>query len=166
MTNNPDPVKDAIAQLHDAILPAAQLQAQTSGRTILSCMTTMVRAMLRSHMQPPKMDRGRDIRMRDWKVKIYFWDITYGFEGGVLLGENSGSGDTITGLQAVVPFVKQYASDMHPGEQLDVFGGGPLRQRFGGLYSAISKGSGKASTRLHYKIDDKKLMCQVDISRI
>lgn len=155
-------VTDAMATLYDALLPAAKVQAKLSGRTIVSCMTAMLKALMIKHIKEDAPDH-EDRRVREWSVKTSFWDITEGFESGVLLGESDG--ETVKGLLSVVPLVQTYAYHMHPDEDLMEFCEARLNQWFGGLYSNISKGGGQTYTRVYYEIGDKKLMCQVHVAR-
>lgn len=163
-----DKLQEAIGTICDILTPQAKLEADNEGRKLLAVLSSMVRPLIGYHLDPqsqPKLKYAQDNRTRDWRVKIYFWNLDRGTEGAELIAENDE--EIIRGLPAVGGAIREYAADIH-GEvvaDIPVFSELDMSRRMGGMHPAIVRGGGSAISRIRYEIDGAFFLCQVDISR-
>jgi len=162
---------DALEVICSALLHKAEVLADCSSRTVISCLTSLLRKEVAAHLTPGARTGKSltDNRERKWSVKIWFWDVTHGMAMAELIAENDD--EIIQGLPAIGDAIREYAQDLHNEDGFDAsklseFSAVARAKRMGGMHPAISKGGGEATLRVRYTFGDEKYyICQADISR-
>lgn len=170
ITEDFEVLHQAVAIVCERLKPAAQQMAATSGRSVSSCIATMLRPMIVNYMdtgEAVNMDKERDHRTRNWEVRILLWDMSHGEEEGELLFSTP-TPETIRGLRSVGERIREVAAETHglgTASSVREFTTQSMVKRMGGMHPAIVRGRGKATTRIRYLVDETPYICQVDISR-
>jgi len=163
--------KDALESICTTLMPRAEILAEGTGRTTISCLISILRKEIVKYVTPGVGGHTTisDNRERKWSVKIWFWDVTNGEGARELIAENDE--EIMYGLPAIGTAICEYAQDMHEEDghdtsKLPEFSAVAMAKRMGGMHPAISKGGGEATLRVRYQLDDGKYyICQADISR-
>jgi len=162
---------EALASICTTLMPRAEILAEGTGRTVISCLSSILRKELGTYVTPGagRYSTVSDNRERKWLVKIWFWDVTAGDGEGELIAENDA--EIISGLPALGVAICEYAQEIHgedgyDASELPEFGAVAMAKRMGGMHPAISKGGGEATLRVRYAFGDgKRYVCQADVSR-
>ena len=168
--SNHENIEDAMAVICKALEPQAQIMASGTGRTLQSCLATLIRPMIGHYLHPETKSQGNkdvDLRERMWTVTIQFWDITQNIDRPDLLADNEG--EQIRGLNTVIDVVREYADQMHEDYGVDdipEFDMLKMQKRMHGMRPAISRGGGKATLRINYALEEHlNYYCSIDLER-
>jgi len=152
----------------DSLLPNAIALGEAKGKQLLPSLMATLRPLLKARVYPdgvvPKKDTP-DGRSSIWELQISFSDVSRQY--GEAIGETDI--EEITGLTWVGVAIREYAQAMHPDQDFSTipeFKQANMAKRMGGMYPAISKGGGSASTVVRYTLDDgTKIKLEAKISR-
>lgn len=156
----------------DILRPMAEQMEDGTGRTITSCLSTLILQELKYIEHPstrPKDGATTDGRFRKWKLDFKYWEISEGMSRGTLLAESE-QDEVVTGMDAVCDLIREYTSRVHEVVLTDAsnaeFTIPNMLRRLGGMRPAISRGGGKAYLKIHYELGTKeKFYLVVGISR-
>ena len=170
ITEDFEVLHQAVAVVCDRLKGPAQQMAAASGRSVSSCLATMLRPMIVNYLdtgEAVNMDKERDHRTRNWEVRMYVADISRGEAESELLFSTP-TPETIRGLRSVGERIREVAVEVHglgTASSVREFTTQSMVKRMGGMHPAIVRGQGKATTRIRYLVDETPYICQVDISR-
>lgn len=162
-----DTTQEAVNAACEQVVREAKFMAERTGRKLPSCLATIMLPYVKNYVDPQGGEAlaHHDNRVRSWHVHIYFWDVSQGNDGAMLLAENDG-GETVRGMSEIAELLIEYKGHRH-GEftEIEKFTPTELSKRLGGMRPAISRGNGQAVTRIFYEVAEKHFMCQVEIQR-
>ena len=149
----------------EQVLTEATFMAERTGRKLPSCLATVMLPYVKNYVDPQGGEALArfDNRVRAWKVKVYFWDVSQGNDGAVLLADSEP--EVVQGMAEVGALLVEYKEVRHPDTDIEKFSTVELSKRLGGMRPAISRGNGQAVTRIFYQVAEKHFMCQVEIQR-
>ncbi len=151
------------------LMDRAQKLAESTERKIGSCIMTLMRPYVWAYLEPEIRALRFDNRERFWEVAIYFWDIATDQSSAELIGKSSI--EEVRGMNKISELIRSFVADIHKPDGLTCdhfpeFDPVRMAKRLGGMRPAISRGDGKATLRIYYKVsEDKRYLCQVDIKR-
>jgi len=142
--------------------PMAEKMEDVSGRTVTSCLSTLILQELKYIEHPstrPKDGATMDGRFRKWKLDFKFWEISEGMARGTLLAESE-EDEVVTGMDAVCELIREYTAKVHEIVLTDTanaeFAIPNMLRRLGGMRPAISRGGGLAHLKIHYDLGTKE----------
>lgn len=171
-TDNVD-LERAVEALCEVLRPQAELIASTEGRTLSSCLVSLIRPLVKSYLDPDAPCatlRLVDNRTKPWKASMQFWDISEGDERGELLAETDP--EIYTGLGGITEAIWEYVNQVHEEDgvthnDISAMRDTLMAKRMAGIRPAISRGDGKATLKIYYATDpSRKYLCAVDIARV
>ncbi len=163
-------LEEALDVICGALQPGAEALASATGRTVLSCITTLLRPMLANYLatgHPINLAKEQDNRTRQWSVKLYIYNLTLSEDVPDL--EFESEVELVRGLPAVGEVIRETVADHHDldsPEELAPFTSLRMAKRMGGMYPAVVRGNGKAITRIPYVLDGQSYLCLVEVSRV
>ena len=150
-----DKARELIAELAELLAPDIERVSRGTGKRTAQCLASLLRPMINQELSNAGSLAVVDRRQRLWKVKCRF-----GYNSGVmeLCDDGEFEWETVRGFDEVEDTVRACFDDFnepHDTTSKDyiVFDEKNMRQRFGGLYPTISRGGGKAATRIYYEIE-------------
>lgn len=152
-------VSELVRQIAETIEQDVQDMASSTGQRRAQCLATILRPFI--NMQLPNAGPAAiiDRRQKPWRVQCRF-----GYDDGSYTLDDDGEFDweVVSGFDAVIELVRACFDDFHDPDgafwfDAAEFNDKAMKQRFGGLYSNISKGGGEASTRILYMAPDDVL---------
>lgn len=149
-----------VRQIADVLEEDVRHMSDVTGQKRAQCLASILRPMI--NMQLPNTGPAAlvDRRQKPWRVQCWFGFVNKTYD---LDDEGEFEGEVVRGFDAVIEVVRDCFDDYH-GPTGDVWSSAPefndksMRQRFGGLYSNISKGGGEASTRITYETANNRHM--------
>ncbi len=145
-------VEEVIDELCDVFKTDVDALVRLEGKTAYSALTSLLRPFIKtSYIGETVNEREfRDNRTRDWAVKVYIWDMGNGAQTGELVQEYSTN--ICTGMTGVGDWLRDCMEQQHgvEAEHMEPFTERVMKQRMGGMHAAVSKGGGKATTRIKY----------------
>tara|TARA_R110000772_G_C13310278_1_gene440252 strand:+ start:35153 stop:35668 length:516 start_codon:yes stop_codon:yes gene_type:complete len=161
---------DCIVAACEALEPEARAEARASGRTMASCMHSLMLPTIKAYLDPDGgKERQEDAREKRWHVVIRFWDVSDGFDNGHLEADNTDKGEIMVGLKSVGFKLQEYAETLYGKDHgIEVFSDRRMANRIGGAHPAISRGDGTCTLRMEYSKpggDDKFGFATATITR-
>ena len=151
-----DRARELVAELADLLAKDIESVSKGTGKRTAQCFASLLRPMINQEMPNAGSLAVVDRRQRLWRVKCQF-----GFNSGVMEFCDDGEfeWETVRGFDAVIDVVRACFDDFNEPysttwKDYASFNEKDMRQRFGGLYTNISKGGGEAGTRLFYEMED------------
>ena len=147
------------------LLPSANILADATSRAPLACLMTILRPHVALRVDPSKHKVDIDLRRRRWAIKITVFDLD-GEEDDCAFDE-----ETVQGLDEVGVAIRECIELAHEDADFNILcvpelTDTNLKKRMAGLHPAISRGGGKATTRINYALaNGKEFDCITHISR-
>lgn len=147
----------------------AELLAKATGRSVLSCLGTLIRPHIGYVLDPSTEPSEGDARERDWRIKFETWDVSGGNHGGFAIAESEEN--VVSGLDSVVDEIVDYMKKLYekrdfcPVDKINKFNTTSLKKRLHGLRPTISRSGGYGRTTIRYVVDDKIFVMVINICR-
>lgn len=160
-------VEEVLDELSDVFKTHVDALVQLEGKSAFSALSVLLRPFIKTSYigETANEVEFRDNRTRDWSVKVYIWDMGNGAQAGEL--EHEYSAEICNGMVEVGKWMRDAMQEHHGVEpdHLKPFTERVMKQRMGGMHAAVSKGGGKASTRIKYVHRGTHYMMQANVLR-
>ena len=160
--------KRALGVVVNSKLPEAEKLADATGRSVLSCLSTIIRPHIGYHLNPETTPSEIDHREREWKFTMQIYDLRQGMVGAPLVDERKDV--IVVGMETIANDMTRFVRHCHsraeyaPPEAQE-FNPVNLKKRLGGMRPAISKSGGYANTSIQYVVDDDHYLLTVQMCR-
>jgi hypothetical protein len=144
-------VAELIGKISEILDSDIDEMSKATSQRQAQCLASMLRPLINMERPNTGTTALADRRQKPWRVQCRF-----GFDDGSysLADDGEFEWETVYGFDAVIEVVRACFDDYHweTGSWGDApeFNNKAMKQRFGGMYSNISKGGGEASTRIVY----------------
>lgn len=160
-------VEEVLEELSDIFKTDVDALVRLDGKSAYSALSALLRPFIKTSYVGETVNEAefRDNRTRDWSVKVYIWDMGNGQQTGELVQEYHTQ--VCAGLIAVGTWLRTAMEEQHgtEPEHVEQFTERIMAQRMGGMHAAISKGKGKATTRIKYVLRGIKYEMQATVLR-
>ena len=165
--------EDALDLVMQAVEPDATDMAQSTGRTVPSCMSTIVREMMKQKYEYgtiKAIEDSKDARLRQFTIKFWWWDVYGGLSNADLLAETDP--EEVAGLEGIREAVQEYADALYQSfgkthEDIDEMSSENLMRKLKNLRTTISRKGGHGTLRVYYTSPqtNSPCMCQCEVTR-
>jgi len=156
-------LRGAAETICDILGPKGQSVTRDTDKAVYSAIAGLFRPYIRQAMNP--LYDVRDKRVKEWRIKLAFWDVTTGSEDAILLTETDPV--TVGGLRGVAEAIRDFVDGLYGEAPVpDDFDLQRLEVRMSQLRPSLWRQHGRATSRISCILPDgHKGLCQVDLSR-